>query len=299
MNFVNKGVKVRWLNNAGFEFVMANGKHLLVDPLFDEDCMSDPVSLDSLERADYILLSHLHGDHADSVGRIEKKFPKVKILVGDLSADALCAWQNVNLNNLYRVRGGEVYDFGDVKIQAISGRHTEAPRGTYRSDMGKMHMDKPNFTAEAAYAGWLGSLELHSFLITLEDGMRILIWAGMPTIEQANRLRGLNPELAFMHISSKLVFDDFAQLVKSVNARIVIPHHCDGDENFLRMRAENMRKRGGEFVKYIDANGLFDTAKYMETIDEAIKKVAPSAGLHLLDHHRWYQFGLAMDPQGF
>ena len=107
LHFVNPGVQVRWLNNAGFEFISPTGKHILVDPWLDE-AEWWPFPLDKIEQADYLLLSHIHGDHADSVKSIENKFPKVKIFVGDLSAEKLIDWQDVNIGNLYRMRGGEV-----------------------------------------------------------------------------------------------------------------------------------------------------------------------------------------------
>lgn len=37
----------------------------------------------------------------------------------------------MNVEKLYRVRGGETYEFADVKIEAISGRHTESRRGSF------------------------------------------------------------------------------------------------------------------------------------------------------------------------
>ena len=36
MNITGKGMKFRWLNNAGFEMELSSGKHLLVDPWLDE-----------------------------------------------------------------------------------------------------------------------------------------------------------------------------------------------------------------------------------------------------------------------
>lgn len=36
MELTGKGIKFRWLNNAGFEIELSSGKHLLVDPWLDE-----------------------------------------------------------------------------------------------------------------------------------------------------------------------------------------------------------------------------------------------------------------------
>lgn len=119
------GLSMRWLNNAGFELVLPGGKHLFVDPWLDEADIY-PVSVDSIERMDYVLLTHTHFDHADSIGRIQRKFPKAAIFVGDLSADALCMEYHLNVERLFRVRSGETFEFDDVKLRR-SGEDTRNP----------------------------------------------------------------------------------------------------------------------------------------------------------------------------
>jgi L-ascorbate metabolism protein UlaG (beta-lactamase superfamily) len=295
MKFLNAGLRLRWLNNAGFEFQMANGKNVLVDPWLDE-AHDRPFPLEQLERADYLLLSHIHFDHADSVKRIEEKFPHVKIFVGDQSAVALCDWLDINISNLYRMRGGEAYDFGEVRIEAISGRHTESPKGDYKSATLKdpEWADKPG-KGEAMF---YGTLEMLSYLITFSDGMRILVWGGMPTVEQSYRLQRMNPEIAFLHCSPKVVFAEFAQMVKMMNARFVIPHHCDGGEKTLKMRADIMKARGEDYYRrFVREDGLFNQPAYMQALDETIREACPTSGLKMLKHHRWYRFGLAMEEE--
>ena len=114
MELIGKGMKFRWLNNAGFEVELSSGKHLLVDPWLDE-AQIYPISIDEIERADYVLLTHTHDDHSDSIGRIQKRFPQAAIFVGDLSAEALCKEYGLNVERLFRIRGGEEYEFDDVK----------------------------------------------------------------------------------------------------------------------------------------------------------------------------------------
>ena len=54
------------------------------------------MELEEIKQCDYLLLSHIHIDHAADVARIQEKFPDVVIFVGDLSADPLCKWLNIN-----------------------------------------------------------------------------------------------------------------------------------------------------------------------------------------------------------
>ena len=58
MNITGKGMKFRWLNNAGFEMELSSGKHLLVDPWLDE-AQIYPISIDEIERAD-MFFSPIH-----------------------------------------------------------------------------------------------------------------------------------------------------------------------------------------------------------------------------------------------
>lgn len=96
----NNGGRIRWINTAGFEIEMSNGKHILVDPFISgatpDGIVCYPMELDEIERCDYLLLSHTHIDHAADVGKIQKKFPKLNLFAGDLSADALCREQNLD-----------------------------------------------------------------------------------------------------------------------------------------------------------------------------------------------------------
>lgn len=48
MNITGKGMKFRWLNNAGFEMELSSGKHLLVDPWLDE-AQVYPISINEFE----------------------------------------------------------------------------------------------------------------------------------------------------------------------------------------------------------------------------------------------------------
>ena len=134
-HFLKNGITMRWYNTAGFEIVMANGKHILLDPFLSGEINGlpcDPFDLDQVEQCDYLILSHIHLDHAADVGRIQKKFPGLRMFVGDLSADPLCQWQDIDCSRMYRVRPGEDIQFGELRIQVFAGRHTESKRGAFR-----------------------------------------------------------------------------------------------------------------------------------------------------------------------
>ncbi len=289
---LHNGVKLRWLNTAGFEIVLPSGAHLLTDPWLDSSDVY-PFPLDRIERADYILLSHIHFDHAQDVGRLLEKFPKARLFVGDLSTDALCQWQHVSLTNVYRVRSGEEYIFDDVKLNVYAGRHTENAKGAYRP---------ATFAEEASsldsLSGWWGSLELHNYLITTGDGTRILIWAGQTTPDQKYRFQGLKPDIAVMHLSPKQDPAAFADMVKAMGAQVVIPHHYDMTEHLFASHPELIELMLPPAAKESClVDGKFSTAAFVGSFDRALKAQVPYADMLELEHHKWYRFGLAVEKE--
>ncbi len=286
------GGAIRWINTAGFEIAMANGKHILLDPFLSgevDGIVCSPMSLDEIERCDYLLLSHIHVDHAADVGRIQKKFPNTNIFVGDLSADPLCEWQGLNCARIYRIRGGETIEFDDLKIEAFSGRHTESPRGYYRNSP-KFRLPDGSLDLSA----WFGNLELYNYRLTLCDGTRIMVWAGMTSPDQKNRFRGVCSDIALMHVSPKQDFNEFAELIESMGTRIVIPHHYDFTEEFFKKVPDAMKDMSRADQERFIVNGEFQMRNYMEALEETVQVKSPNTELRMLDHHRWYSFGFSL-----
>ena len=286
------GITMRWYNTAGFEIVMANGKHILLDPFLSGEINGlpcDPFDLDQVEQCDYLILSHIHLDHAADVGRIQKKFPGLRMFVGDLSADPLCQWQDIDCSRMYRVRPGEDIQFGELRIQVFAGRHTEPKRGAFR----KKSMDAQTGTLKLD--DWFGSLELQNYLLTACDGTKILVWAGMTSEDQIYRFAGLQPDIALMHVSPKQDFEEFANLVKAINPKIIIPHHYDCTEVLFKAIPDAMKDMSQENQKNFIINGTFDFNRYMAALEKACQEKNPTTALLKPEHHQWYRFGFCWE----
>lgn len=282
---LKNGITMRWINTAGFEIHLSNGAVILVDPWLDHADIY-PLPLSEIDRADYVLLSHIHFDHAQDIAALLKKFPKAKLFVGDLSTDALCQWQHINLNQIYRIHSGERYEFDDLTIDLFAGRHTENARGCYRED---------NLTNDPqSLSDWYGSMELLNFLITADDGTKIVVWGGMTSPDQKYRLHGLKPDLALMHVSPKQDFSEFVQLIKSMGAQVVIPHHYDLVEPLFREKPQLMDLMLSEEAKRkFLVGGVFSGKLFIEEFRRCIEENVTGSTLMELEHHKWYRFGLA------
>lgn len=286
---MNNGVFLRWINTAGFELITADQKHILVDPFLSgtvNGIRCYPMELSEIQQCDYLILSHIHVDHAGDVAEIQKKFPHLKLFVGDLSADPLCQWQNIDCSHMYRVRPGERFEFNGLSIDVFSGRHTESSRGYYR----KKYIDKQ--TGKLKLDDWFGNLELNNYLLTLIDGTRLFFWAGMTSEDQIYRFKGLNPDIAFMHVSPKQSFEEFSNLVKAVKPRVIIPHHYDFTEAFFDAVPEAMNDISEENKKNFMIDGKFNFERYMEELENACRQKTPTVSLLKPEHHVWYQFGV-------
>ena len=279
---MGKGVSLRWINNAGFEIILPGGAHLLVDPWLDRADIH-PLPVEELERADYVRLTHIHFDHADSIGDIQRKFPNVRILVGDLSAEPLCRIANLNVEKLYRVRSGEVYEFADVKVEAIAGRHTESKRGSFYMQGANRRED-----GQLDAAMWYGSLEMLNYRITAADGTRIAVWGGMTTDEQVNRMAAYRDnDIAVMHVSPKQDTALFTALVNAMNPKVVIPHHYDLWDVMFKANP-GMLKDSPLPIEQMNEKYI------LGMIRESIKEHCPNASFFIPEHQKWYRFGLGI-----
>lgn len=290
---LKNGGRIRWINTAGFEIEMANGRHILIDPFISgatpDGIVCYPIELDEIERCDYLLLSHTHVDHAADVGRIQNRFPKLKLFVGDLSADALCREQNLDCARLYRVRGGEVYEFDDLKIEAFTGRHTESPRG-YRITGKEFYNADGNFWPTM----WCGNLEFMNYRLTFRDGTVIFLWGGMTSEDQKYRFKNMNANISIMQVSPKQSFTEFAELIHEIRTQFVIPHHYDFTEKFFEAVPQVMETMSEENKAKFVQEGRFQWKNYLSALADAVSEVSPETTLLPLEHHCWHSFGFSI-----
>jgi L-ascorbate metabolism protein UlaG (beta-lactamase superfamily) len=111
--------------------IEVNGKHIIVDPYISANELASAINIDDLE-ADYILLTHAHGDHVLDVEAIAKRTGAVIVsnaeIAGYYSAKGL---KSHPMNH----GGSWQFDFGRVKY--VTAIHSSSfPDGTYGGNPG-------------------------------------------------------------------------------------------------------------------------------------------------------------------
>ncbi len=118
-------VKITWLSHAAFLLETA-GTKILIDPFITGNPLS-PVTADSVE-ADYILVSHGHGDHVGDTVEIAKRTGAT--VVANFEIANWLGEKGVEKVHPQHIGGGFDYPWGRVKL-TIAHHGSQLPDGSY------------------------------------------------------------------------------------------------------------------------------------------------------------------------
>lgn len=192
-------VKIRWFGHSGFSIKDPNGKIVLVDPWFQGNPVA-PGGIDMIEKADFILITHDHFDHASDAPALAKRTGA--LIVG-----------------IYEV-------ISDLKGKGVPEPHL-LHGGIGMNVGGTVTLDGFSFTmTEARHSCNLGSPA--GYVIRTPSGMTIYhsgdtgVFAGMSLIGELYPI-----DAAMLPIGSVFTMD-YRQAVKAASllgAKTVVPMH--------------------------------------------------------------------------
>jgi L-ascorbate metabolism protein UlaG (beta-lactamase superfamily) len=223
--------KIRWLGHAFVEFTTSDDKVILFDPWTKDDGNpACPIGLDQIERADLVLFSHDHGDHAASAAAICKKTGA--FLGGPVQSvrkmveEGFNNDQVVNFGMGYMVGGGVEFDW--VKVVSTPAFHSSdsaCPLG---------NIVKASDGTTVYHAGdtcLFGDMELYGKLYPMD--VALLPIGGVFTMDadQASEaVKLINPKMALpIHYASFPIVaqnaDDFIKQSneKAPNVKVIAP----------------------------------------------------------------------------
>ena len=121
-------MKLKYFGHSAFQITTDNGKKILIDPFLDNNPNCTAKSDDV--KADYIILTHAHGDHLGDAFKIAKREKPLFICVNELAN--YCSSKGFKAHNMH-IGGGYNFDFGRVKF-TIAHHGSQTPDGMYAGE---------------------------------------------------------------------------------------------------------------------------------------------------------------------
>ena len=121
-------MKLKYFSHSSFQITTADGKVIIIDPFLDGNPTS-PVKSDDVS-ADFIILTHGHGDHIGDAFKIAKRTAPLFICVNELAN--YCAEHGFNAHNMH-IGGGYDFEFGRVKF-TIAHHGSKTPDNQYAGE---------------------------------------------------------------------------------------------------------------------------------------------------------------------
>ncbi len=236
-------VRLTYLGNAGWE-ITDGKKIILVDPFLTQFArwtnsatQADGPAPEALypadtalisqhvTRADYIVITHGHSDHALDAGYISRKTGAT--IIGHETAANLARAYGVTDSSLITVIGGEDYEFGDFSLRVIPNIHSALDKKHYYNNTRGIVGTAPRgLKAPLRRKDYVEGGNL-AYLLRIA-GHEILIMGSMNYIER--EMEGLRPDIALVGANSqRLEVHDFTgRLMRALGKpALVIPSHAD------------------------------------------------------------------------
>lgn len=118
-------MKLRYFSHSAFQITADSGIKILIDPFLDKNPTS-PVKSKAVD-ADYIILTHAHGDHVGDAFSIAKRCDSTFICVDELAN--YCSEKGFKAHNMH-IGGGHNFEFGRIKF-TIAHHGSLTPDGHY------------------------------------------------------------------------------------------------------------------------------------------------------------------------
>ena len=213
-------MKLKYLSHSSFMITANNGKIILIDPFLDDNPTS-PVKSSEVS-ADYIILTHAHGDHLGDSFKIAKRTDPLFICVNELAN--YCAGKGFRAHNMH-IGGAHNFDFGRVKF-------TIAHHGSV--------------TPDNVYGG-----EAAGVLITIDD--KTIYHAGDTGLFYDMKLIGEMDSIDCMLLpigdNFTMGIDDAVKAVELANPKVAVPMHYNtfpaikADPNEFKTKIEKLNKK--------------------------------------------------------
>ena len=216
-------MKLKYFSHSAFQITTNSGKIILIDPFLDGNPTSVVKSKDV--NADYIILTHAHGDHIGDSFSIAKRCDSLFICVNELAN--YCANKGFKAHNMH-IGGAHNFDFGRVKFTIAhhgsmtpDNQYAGEPSGVVLSIDGKniYHTGDTGLFYDMKLIGEMNSLDY--MLLPIGDNFTMGITDAVKAVELAN------PKVAIpMHYNTFDVIksdpNEFKKKVESIGKKCMV-----------------------------------------------------------------------------
>ncbi len=189
-------MKLKYFSHSAFQITSLKGEKILIDPFFDGNPTS-PVTSNDVD-ADFIILTHAHGDHLGDAFKIAKRCNSTFICVNELAN--YCSSKGFKAHNMH-IGGSYNFSFGNVKF-------TIAHHGSLTPD--NIYAGEP--------AGVLVTIDGKTIYHTGDTGL----FYDMKLIGEINSI-----EYMLLPIGDNFTMgiDDAIKAVELANPKVAVPMH--------------------------------------------------------------------------
>ncbi len=232
-------MKLRYFSHSAFQITTNKGIKILIDPFLDGNPTS-PVKSTEVD-AEYIILTHAHGDHLGDTFKIAKRNSSTIICVDELAN--YCISKGFKAHNMH-IGGSYNYEFGRVKF-TIAHHGSKTPDNEYAG----------------AAAGVLIFIDDVCFYHTGDTGL----FYDMKLIGELNEV-----DYLMLPIGDNFTMgiDDAVKAVEFVNPKFTIPMHYNtfpiiaADPNQFRKKCSLIEKK----CLILEYGQEIDVKSYLNTI---------------------------------
>jgi L-ascorbate metabolism protein UlaG (beta-lactamase superfamily) len=121
-------MKLKYFSHSSFQITTDAGQIILIDPFLDDNPTS-PVSSEDVD-ADFIVLTHGHGDHIGDSFKIASRTDPLFICVNELAN--YCIAKGFRAHNMH-IGGAYSFDFGRIKF-TIAHHGSMTPDNSYAGE---------------------------------------------------------------------------------------------------------------------------------------------------------------------
>lgn len=268
-------LKVRWSGVNFFEFVLPNGKTIVMDPYFDDpndkhnEYKWTPTDLPGGEwvhGADYVVLTHGHFDHTGELRSVMEKYPAAHVICPEHTLPTIAWREKINIAGHYWSYAGahDKFELPGFTMETCRSNHNiskyphadEFDEAKYSNEDGSFNFFK--------YYQNLYEREIMNMKIVTDEGFSILIWNsemqsdGVGYETRPYFYRNVNPDLLMYQVAGASFDYDrrnpncqhMGEWIASIKGKTALPEH---QQHFTYSELDAM---GDKFAEVCNQRGV-------------------------------------------